>query len=1504
MKRIKHFSIVILTAFSAFLLLLSLASLFLLNSGLLDLWAKERVIGLFNKKFYGSLRIDELHLKFPNNVILVNPSIYGPGDNAPALQAKSVSMRFNFLTVLQPEIKRLFLRQLDANALKLNIIQDDKGKLNLETVFKSRDPDTTKLPLEHFFCRQLKLHGGTVLFRGNGRTPWGQGFLSRDITLGLSSFTARKHLLKGTLDNISFSLPQQNFTVREGSGKFLFSETRSEVLALKARSGKSRAEMSATIDHFNIFSPHPFKQRLYLSSSFLNLQELSLHSDDFRLLYARHNLPAGIYTLKGNVKGKADNIEILDAQLTSMKSRLAWKGTVMNLQNPKALAYQITCDSSRIAAPLLESLLQDEPRRELVRRIGDIRFTGHAKGGTNAVQTDLAILTAIGSTSMNAEVSGNASGQLAAQGTFTLKGLQAAKLVADGSGKSLVNATGNFRTETKGSDALLLKLDAKLTDSFWQNQPVREGTLSLAYENRMLNTTLSLADNLSNFALDGQIDWKEPVPRYHASGRMTRVDISKPLASGRFKTDLNGSWTVQGSGFDPGQLNIAASMQFSPSTINSYQLRDRARVTADLTQSAQSSRIAITSDFLDFQVAGDCGFRELIDFGNLAAAGIVREITAQDIWPTSLHAPPVSAASLKRPFSADFRLSVKDISPLALFFPVEGITLQGKAEGHAAYRDGQCSAASSIAITRLQTDKTFLVDNFSGDAAIECTGNGVMKAALNGKASAAILEGKKAGLSVVSLIYAPSRLDVSTDIAFPNPAQNLSLKCTATRNSNSYDLLFNTLSLKDASGSWQAAGGSHITLNRQSARFNRFTVAKGKQQAVFDGELSNQLPGSFQCSLSGIELNELKRFSVDPSLDRLSGVINASFTVSGSPGAKNSSLRVNGQKLRYDKITIGTLQANAQHNSGMLRFDMHSGPEPGQPGVQMNTIDGSGSIPLTLSYYPFSLRLPEQQAIKASFRSDNLSAQCLEYILPLFESAEGIIPTTLRIEGRTPKPDIYLTSTLRNTRITIAPTQVSYKLDGEVYVTPQAMELRNISVADSLRGRGNISGRVLLDRLEPKELALGGRFENLLLFDKKDKKDETSFGTITASTGNILMHGTLSAPVIEGELRVDGANFSLYRFGANESAKYIGVEKYIEFRPRYPSANPQPVETVARQPDFYYSLIDLVDIRNLKLSSSEPLRCAFIFDRIRGEQLETTLNNMSLTVNKNGQQFDLFGSVNVTGGKYKFSNSSFDLQDGGKIVWNNVDIRNGVMDNIYGGKAVNALYLPTGERDNVRLLVGVTGTLNEPKVVMGYYLNEQSQPYASASKIGAIPSQIDPNADLNFIAMMFSKQWYIRPGGSSQSANSAVSNVGISAGTGLLSSRISNAIENIAGFESFNVNMGVDKKGELSGVDLYMALKVPGTGGRMRFIGTGTSLGSRQTVSTDNYGMSQKIEYRVTPKVYIEASRSTGQLTNSISNSSLQKPTETWGVSVSYKERFRSWDQFWKHLIPSSDKNR
>ena len=1331
-----------------------------------------------------------------------------------------------------------------------------------------------------------------------------------DLNLELSSFTVKKKFLRGTVEKLHFNIPQKHVFLRQASGKFLFSETRSELLALKIDANKSHAELSATLDHFNIFSRQRGKE-FALATSFLNVQELALHSDDLKLFYPTLVMPPGMYTLKGDAKGKQDNVELIGALLGYNKSRVSVKGELLNLQNRSAFAYELKCDSSKIASTFIDSFLKEGTLKEIARKSGDITFLGSAKGTLMAVKGDVTALSALGEVALSGEASREESERIACKGSFVIKGCKPHLFLKKENGKSMLNASGSFEGKGQNREISQLTLEMKLADSFWQNQPMKEGSVMMKYDGRLLNTTLFLKNNLTSFNLDGEIDWKERVARYHASGKTVALDISKILGSKEVTTDLNGGFAVQGSGFDPGMLNVAATLQFSPSTINGFQLKDRSKIALEIVQSAASSQTSIKSDFLDLLAEGNYTFEELIALSNFTASALGREVTTQNLWRTASPASLTSPGILKRPFTVNYRITARDISPLVLLFPVQGVSLQGNAEGSAVYRNGLCALGASLNLAKLSSRDDFFLENLSMKTEVVCSSSGIPKASVNGRASSVTISGKKAGETVFSGIYTPSRLEGTIDLAIPEPAEKLSAKFTATKSEPGYDLLFHHFSMKDPSGLWQAEENSHLILGRKAAKFNRFTIAKGAQQAVFNGELSNTQPGTFQCSLTNVELNEMKRFALNPSLDKLAGTINASLTVSGNPDSKTSLLKVSGGKIRYDQIMIGTLQANALHDGRQLRFELHSSPpkpdkitDKAEP--SMNTIDGNGIIPLAIGYYPFHLRMAEQEAISATFRSENLSAQFLEYLLPFFESAEGIVPTTLKIEGRTPRPDIYLTSHLRNTTIKIEPTQVSYLLNGELYVTPKAIELREITLSDKSNGSGVINGVVKLEKLKPTGLELMGSSNRLLLFNKKDKEDETSFGTITGTTRNILVHGTLSEPILEGEMKIDAADFSLYRLGANESAKYVGVDKLIEFIPRYPSQSTPNIEnrrTAPKPADFYHSLIDILQIKNLRLSSVEPLKLTVIFDRLRGEQLESSINNLSLNVSKYNQQYQLFGSVNIIGGKYKFSNSNFDLQDGGKISWNNVDIRSGVMGNLYGSKYLNASNPQNGERDNVKLLLAITGTLNEPQVAMGYYLNEQAQPYASVNMIGGQSSQIDPNAELNVISMLLSKQWYARPGSNGSNGNLAVSSVGLSAGTGILSSRISRVIQNIGVLESFNVNVGMDKRGAMSGLDLYFALSVPGTGGKIRFIGTG-SPGSGESASANYYGTAQKIEYRVTPKVYLEASRSYGQNGSATSSNNLQKPAETWGVSLSYKERFQTWDQFWKHLIPSSGKKR
>ncbi len=1117
MERLKHYSIKLLTACLAFALLLSLTALIVLNSGVLDQYAKKRVLAIFNEKFYGRLELQEVRLNFPNKVTLINPRIYGPGEKTAALEAQAISLKFNILQLLQPDIRTLYLRQLTANKLSARIIEQSDGKLNLDLVFKSRDRDSTRAPLDHFFCKTLQMQNSKLSFSTKRGRPGNWPLDANALNLELSSFTVKKNFVRGAIEKLHFILPKKQFSLRQASGRFLFSENRSELLALKIAANKSHAELSATLDHFNIFSRQRQKE-LALANSFLNVQELALQSDDLKLLYPPLVIPPGIYTIKGDAKGRKDNIELISALLSSNKSRVAVKGELLNLLDKKAFAYELKCDSSKIAGTFVDFFLKESPLKEIASKTGDITFLGNAKGTLKALKAEVNVHSLPGDMSLSGEASRDESDRVAYKGSFVLKECKPHLFMKGENGKSMLNASGSFEGTAAKGEGNQVALAMKLGNSFWQNQPVKEGSVTARYDGQLLNTTLFLNNDLTSFNLDGEIDWKGGVARYRASGKTAALDVSKILGSQEFTTDLNGAFALQGSGFDAKMINVSAALQFSPSAINGFQLKEHSKVSVEIVQNANSSQASIRSDFLDLLAEGNYTFEELITLCNTSSSAIAREARAQNIWRTALPLPIKATGVLQRPFTVNYHISVKDISPLILFLPVHDLALQGNADGSAVYRDGQCSITASINLDTLTSRKDFSVENLSLKSDLVCNSSGVPHAALTGRASSVTVAGKKTGQTIFSGIYTPSRFEGAIDLSVDDPAERVSTKFTVTKSEPGYDLLFHRLSINDSSGIWQAEQNSHLILGRTAAKFNHFTIAKGVQQAVLNGELSNSQSGTFQCTLTNVELNELKRLALDPSLDKLAGTINASLTVSGNPDSKTSSLTVNGKNIYYEEILIGTLQANALHNGRQLRFELHSSPSrpekiEAKATQLMNTIDGSGTLPLAISYYPLNVRMVEHETLGATFRSDNLSAQFLHYLLPFFESAEGIIPTTLKIEGTTPRPDIYLTTHLQNTTIKIAPTQVSYLLKGELYVTPKAIELREIKISDKSNGSGVINGVVKLEKLNPMGLDLMGTFNKLLLFNKKDNEDETSFGTITGTTRNILLHGTLSEPL-------------------------------------------------------------------------------------------------------------------------------------------------------------------------------------------------------------------------------------------------------------------------------------------------------------------------------------------------------------------------------------------------------
>ncbi len=1518
MEHLKQLSIRILAALSALLLLLSLILAIVLNSGILNHWAKEAGTALFNKELTGRLELEGVELKFPNRVTLIRPRLYESGERIPALSASRISARINFLSLLQKDITVLRFRRISADSLTARVIERKNGKLNLAVIFTPRQPDSTKPGIQEFSCRRLRLQNAAVSYTPFDASGTARAAVAaRNLDLRLSSFTLQEKLLRGTLEELRFTLPRQRFTLRQGSGQFFITDKRAEVIGLKAAGGKSRATLSLSLDAIDLRHFDP-EHALQTGSSFVNLEELVLDTGDIAMLAPGVQLPQGTYSLKGNMKGNAREAELLDLLATHNGSRLKLKGHLMNLQDREALAYTITIDSSKVSAPFLSALSPEGTIRQMAEQSGGVSFTGKAEGNLRAVKTDVVFTTGAGKGSLEATATTTPNSGVHYAGTLELREFEPHRLVRMDDIKSRITLKGTIEGTIGGTQSSKgvedMKAELVLGESLWHRQQVQSGLIRADYRQRNLQYSVDLKGAEStSLSLEGNLNFNTANPAYSLGGTLEGINMARLLPSSTYSTDLGGLVALKGEGFDPSSLNLALTVRFTPSSLNGLRIQDGSRLSAEVVQSGGASEIILSSDFMDLKLQGNYSLKQLAALSRYAAAGITREAAKENIWagaaPPPLEADPV----LKKPFILNYSINVKESAPLELFLPEGDLSFRGSAVGRAVSAAGSCSVTSSIDVPSLRSGSSgklsidnntsaFSLDGLNMQAQLECDGSGAESLSLTGRTREAEALGRKIGSASFSLRYSASTLGMKLDMDVPEPGGRITLDVAAVRSGSTYRLAVNRLSVADSSGIWSSGGTQQLLVERSALRFNRFSFAKGTQKLVLDGDLSSRESGSFTARLTGFRLNELQHFTLEPSLAPLSGTLDLSFRVSGSPASKTSTLDVEGRNVRYDRFQIGRLQASLRHRPGTLSFQMESNAAGGAGGgtLALNTITGSGTVPLELNYFPLRIAVPDRQRIQASFQSRNLSAEVLEFALPFFASAEGMVPSTLRIEGRTPTPEVYLQSELRNTKIRVAPTEVAYTLNGDIVVTPRQLELRQLRVSDSLKGTGTLSGTLQLRNLEPGAISVDARLRNLLLYNKKDKKDETSFGTIAGTSPGMRLRGDISAPVLEGELRVNQASFSLYRSGANESTKYIGAEKFIEFVPRYPKPvlpGDRPAKKRPKDAEFYYSLIDILEIRDFKLSGQEPMRYSMIFDRLRGEGLETTVNNLSLTVNKHNQQYRLFGSVQVVGGKYRFSNSNFDLEDGGRISWNNNEIRDGAITDLYGSKFVSALYQPTAERDNVKLLLAITGTINEPRVAMGYYLNETAQPYAATTTLGGHSAQIDPNAELNVISMLLSRQWYIRPGSNGAGGGGiAASSVGLSAGTGLLSAQVSNAVRNLAGLESFNLNVGTGEDGALTGLDLYFAMHVPGTGGKLRFIGTGSSSDIKQSSLFGQYGTSQKLEYRITPKVSAEAYRSYGQSSSELISTNLQKPTETWGVSLSYKERFHTWDQFWRRI--------
>lgn len=1470
------------------LVLLSTVGAAIVQSGMLDEYARKRITGYVNSEFAGTLAIGELSVRLPLTVVGKNVALYEGLEDEPVVAAETLEVTPSLSMLVGLGGGGIELQTLSATALQIRWDEYEDGTSSISrALLPAGAASEDGVPFQ-ISVGELRLDDGRVAYRNAEQKE----LLLEHIDAQVEGISYAPLRIAANVSALSLSAPGYGVALDEARGNMLFTDSQSSLYNLHIKTPRSHADASFSISEFNIFSPERWKD-FSNSPVYGDVRKLELHTDDLRLFTEEIPLPDGLYRLQAKAGGTLRDLSLEEVELATRQSRLHMRGELLNVNQPEFLAFNLEVGESLLGQELLGALVGPE-RVSTVSPLGTVNFFGTVQGDIREFSTDAEVSSGAGHGQLTATVSVPGGVPPAYEGELRLLEMQP-HLFMQGLGANQSELTALVRFEGRGGLPGLEAFDAKadLAPSFWHNQHIERGTLSVTYRSNALAAMVDMTGEEVQLSMNGNIDWQDGFPRYAGVMVGRHIDLEALGLPVSGSSDLTFSSSVDGEHFTLDALAGKFSVTFNRSRLNDYLFKDGAKLDCSIERMGEQTVVNLESDVLDFKAEGRYRFTEFVEGLGITAGAVMHEVQEHDIWQRA-RAPLEQLELPHKEFDANYSITIHDLSPLGAFLPIEGYRFRGSVTGRSSFRGEELYLSSDMVVEEFEQNSIVAADGGSGRLELYYGADGVRAASLQAGADSLRIDTQQFVTPALEASWQEKELSLLLGMTEAETSETLRVGLRGVAEQDRYLLSIEEFNIMSRSGAWTVPSGTTAELHRNYLQINDLLLKNGPQSISCSGVLSSEVQGRFTMSLNTFSIEELESFYFTPGA---SGKLSATFIVEGAPGRKRSMFALTGRDIVLQEIGLGTVEFNATHQGETLGFAVHSSGMEG-----MNTIEGKGEVPLSLSYAPWELAMPEGRPVEALVTSKNLSAGILEFLLPFFDNPEGTMVSALKVSGRSPEPKIMFETSLKDTGLRVSPTETSYKLTGTIMISPEQARFEKIAITDIYGGTGTLSGVANLENLEVTTLDLQASFDNLQLFNKQDKQDETSYGTIFGSTDAIRFYGNIQEPILTGSLRITGADFTLYGAGANEGSKYVGIENLITFRPRYPEEELLPVEDdapapVVLDPTFYHSLIDIIRIDDLKLESRVPLKYSMVFDRLRGEKLETKLQNLSLMVNKRQQKYELFGSVNVTGGKYFFSNTSFDLDEGGRIAWNNDDIRNGVMQNLSGRKYVVATDIQSGETDNVRLLIMIEGKLSTPNVQMGYYLNDDSQPFASQGMIGSQSAKIDPNAELNTISLLLTKQWYIRPGSREAGSNIAFSRVGVSAGSGLISSQLSRLIMKASGFESFNVNVAVDEGGDLSGVEFSLALLVPNTGGKMRFIAAGTATNGASSSLESYYGNSQKLEYRITPKLFLEGYRSYGLFHNDVTTTNLLKPQETYGVSLSYRTRFYTWGEFWESVF-------
>ena len=1041
-----------------------------------------------------------------------------------------------------------------------------------------------------------------------------QYFKVFNLNLLLSNTSLDNNLFFSKISDLQFQ-HEKGFNISSVNADLYLDSTKLNLVNLKLKTANS------------IFSSDNINLNLDFKDDFLLLKnmETKLSSTDYNL-FSNSKLDTSLkLNFNTNLSGSSNSIKLKDLSLKYKSSSLEGGIEIKDFSNENLVSYFFNLQSNTILVNDLISIQENLKIPPLVlkqlKKINNFDFQISGYGNNEEVKSKFEFVSSTGDIIGDLHFFKDNSSDIFYHFNIDAKKITGISLLDN----NTENFNAHFEIDGKGlyKEDIDLKINGYLSDFTYNDYKYEDLNITGSIKNKSFIGQMELIDKYIHLDFNGNVDLNNPETEFDFSMDIKNAFLGKigflanhPEGVVSFKTYLNGfgnNWKVF-TGF--------ANME-DLVFIENGETYNFGNIDFDSQSNNYNHILNFSSDFVSFNISGDFKFDQLNKDLNYLFATIFPNLSEPlDYLPSKQY--------------VDFDIEIRDFTKVsAVFFPSLDIA---KASNLRFSFNGEKELLDfSLKSNKIQYDDFVL-----------------KKLNLNIKDSKDIYLDSNIKFIFSVEEFVNNQIINFQNIEFQTSAKNNIVNTSLAWNNNDSISLgkvssiidfksskmifanFEEFYLFDTSvGYWNMEGNPSIKFLDDKYSLDSILLSNANQSIILNGNIGREVIDSLSLEIQDFQLSSVPLlFDFNKKNTTMEGVLNAQINFQSLLSSPQLFNEFNIQNFIFNFFPIGDINFHSLWEKSTNKFILNGGLVNENNHQEIQLID--------CYFYPNN-----DKKLDGIIKFDSTNIDFLSPFLPntILSNLEGLLSGDLSLSGDPFQPKFNGDLSLNNGELKLTEYNTRFKVNGNLVVKDDAIEISNGNFLDELNNIGIINGYYHHDNFIDYALNIS------LEIDEPIMVMNNTFSENPYYYGKVFMTG--SADISYDSIE----NLSIYVNAITDKSTSINIPLYgsseVVLHDFITFISKDSNNTLVSKKSIFSK--DKMNI-DIDLEITDQAEVMLIFDDLVGDEMKSSgQGNIQLNIDQN-YDLTMYGNYVINKGEYVFTlkdfvNKKFDLKKGGTLTW-------------------------------------------------------------------------------------------------------------------------------------------------------------------------------------------------------------------------------------------------------------